>query len=200
MKNRTQNILFLTILTICIVLPSSDVVHGKTSNNIRWQRLETKYTIIQYRSIEDLKKISKKINYSIGDLSPKHLSSNSDFDDLANYLKKKVDSLYERVQEVLDMHKKTKKVFIKIYPNKNQLHTAYRKIYKKSLRTYETSLQPRAWYIYEINAICINVNDLNEGMLAHEMAHSIIDHYLLIRPPKASAEILARYVDRHLYK
>ena len=111
MKNRTQNILFLTILTVCIVLPSSDAVHGKTSNNIRWQRFETKYTIIQYRSIEDLKKISKKINYPIEDLSPKHLSSNSDFDDLANYLKKRVDSLYERVQEILDMHKKTKKVF-----------------------------------------------------------------------------------------
>jgi hypothetical protein len=30
------------------------------------------------------------------------------------------------------------------------------------------------------------------------MAHSIIDNYLLVRPPKATAEILARYVDSHL--
>jgi hypothetical protein len=35
-------------------------------------------------------------------------------------------------------------------------------------------------------------------MLAHEMAHCVIDHYLLIRPPMATAEILARYVDSHL--
>ena len=37
-----------------------------------------------------------------------------------------------------------------------------------------------------------------QGMLAHEMAHSIIDHYLTVRPPKRSAEILARFVDKHL--
>jgi hypothetical protein len=40
--------------------------------------------------------------------------------------------------------------------------------------------------------------DLHEGMLAHEMAHCIIDYFLLVRPPVASAEILARYVDEHL--
>jgi hypothetical protein len=38
-----------------------------------------------------------------------------------------------------------------------------------------------------------------EGILAHEIAHSIIDNYLLILPPKATAEILARYVDEHLF-
>jgi hypothetical protein len=37
-------------------------------------------------------------------------------------------------------------------------------------------------------------------MLAHEMAHSIIDHYLRVRPPHATAEILARYVDGHLFE
>ena len=36
------------------------------------------------------------------------------------------------------------------------------------------------------------------GMLAHEMAHAIIDDFLQVRPPMASAEILARYVDAHL--
>jgi hypothetical protein len=30
------------------------------------------------------------------------------------------------------------------------------------------------------------------------LAHFIIDHYLLVRPPAATAEILARYVDSHL--
>ena len=34
--------------------------------------------------------------------------------------------------------------------------------------------------------------------MAHEIAHAIIDHYLLIRPPRATAEILAHYVDEHL--
>ena len=44
----------------------------------------------------------------------------------------------------------------------------------------------------------IRVQDINEGILAHEMAHAIIDHFFDIRPPRATAEILARYVDKHL--
>jgi len=60
------------------------------------------------------------------------------------------------------------------------------------------NLRVRAWYIYERNTIYLNVRDVNEGIVAHEMAHAIIDHYLLVRPPRATAEILARYVDEHL--
>jgi Zn-dependent peptidase ImmA (M78 family) len=108
-------------------------------------------------------------------------------------LKKKVDALYERVQEILDMRKRIKKVTINIFQNKKQLRAAYQEIYKKPCKL-------RCWYIYEYNAIYINANDLHEGMLAHEMAHSIIDHYLTVRPPRATAEILARYVDSHLFE
>ena len=91
------------------------------------------------------------------------------------------------------MRKKMKKVTINIYHNKNQLHEAYQEIYLSPCRV-------RAWYEYRFNTVYINVGDVHEGMLAHEMAHSIIDHYLLVRPPAATAEILARYVDSHLSK
>ena len=42
------------------------------------------------------------------------------------------------------------------------------------------------------------MQDVHAGMLAHELAHAIIDHYLTVRPPAQTAEILARYVDSHL--
>ncbi len=48
--------------------------------------------------------------------------------------------------------------------------------------------------------IFINADDIHEGMLTHEMTHHIIDHFLTVRPPRASAEILAVYVDAHLFK
>ena len=60
-------------------------------------------------------------------------------------------------------------------------------------------LRTRAWYIYDLNTIFINVQDIDEGILTHKLAHHIIDHCLKVRPPKATAEILARYVDKHLY-
>jgi hypothetical protein len=35
--------------------------------------------------------------------------------------------------------------------------------------------------------------------LAHELAHAIIDHYLIVQPPKSTAEILARYTEEHVF-
>jgi hypothetical protein len=197
MKN-FPNILFLILWVACLALSSSDIVHAKALGDIQWQKLETKYTIIRYQSLKDLKKFNKKVDYSPKKWSLKRLFSNSATGNLEDNLKRKVDGLYKRAQEILDMRKKANKVLINIYPNKNQLHVVFRKTYKRTISPYDTFSPPRAWYVYESNTIHIHVNDLRAGMLAHEMAHSIIDHYLLVRPPKATAEILARYVDSHL--
>lgn len=199
MKNVLKRLLLIILWNLFVFSPCS-VVQGETSGDIPWQTLEAKYTIIHYKSSEDLKKFNRKVDYSPGEWGLKRLFSRSASDNLTDSLKKKVDALYERVQEILDMRKKMKKTKILIYPNQEQLHTAYSKIYKPSSRAYRTSRPPRAWYIYEYNTLYISVDDLHEGMLAHEMAHSIIDHYLMVRPPKATAEILARYVDSHLFE
>lgn len=158
---------------------------------LAWKNIETKYTVIHYQSFEDLKKFNYKVKYGQEQWSLKRLFSGSGPNDLVDGIITKVDVLFERVQEILDMRKKMKKVTINVYRDKEQLHDAYSKIYKGPCRI-------RAWYRYGNNTVYVHVNDLHEGMLAHELAHSIIDHYLLVRPPAATAEILARYVDSHL--
>jgi len=94
------------------------------------------------------------------------------------------------------MRGRIKKVVINIFPNKKRFHEVQNKVAGEKSRI---RARVRAWYIYEQNTIYINNDDVHEGILAHEMAHAIIDHYLTVRPPKATAEILARYVDKHLY-
>lgn len=89
------------------------------------------------------------------------------------------------------MRRRIEKTNIRIYPDERQLHEAHQGLYREPCHV-------RAWYSFETNTVFLNANDLKEGILAHELAHSIIDHYLLIRPPAATAEILARYVDGHL--
>jgi hypothetical protein len=164
------------------------VAQGETP---AWKNIETKYTVIHYQSFEDLKKFNYKVKYGQEQWSLKWLFSGSGPNDLVDGIITKVDVLFERVQEILDMRKKMKKVTINVYRYKEQLHDAYSKIYKGPCRI-------RAWYRYGNNTVYVHVNDLHEGMLAHELAHSIIDRYLLVRPPAATAEILARYVDSHL--
>jgi hypothetical protein len=169
------------------------VAKGQTSTGIVWQSIETKHTIIRYQSEKNLKKFNSRIKYRVERAGLKGLFSSSGSSDLKSTVSKKVDALFEKAQQILDMRKKMKKVTINVYPDKGQLQKAYESIYMKPCRI-------RAWYEYRFNTVYLNVNDTHEGMLAHEMAHGIIDHYLLVRPPSATAEILARYVDSHLKK
>ncbi len=59
----------------------------------------------------------------------------------------------------------------------------------------------RAWSQATLNGKgkSYNVDDVHDGILAHEITHVIVDHYLNIRPSKAIAEIIANYVDENLY-
>ncbi len=155
-----------------------------------WQTIETRYTSIKYISFKSLKQFDRDIDYSSNMSGLGFFSSSKD---PAASLHKKMDALYSRVAEILDMRRGMKKVAIRIYPGKKELHKAYGRIVGGVCRV-------RAWYIFTRNTIYVNADDVHEGMLAHEMAHAIIDHYFSVRPPRASAEILARYVDAHLFK
>jgi hypothetical protein len=180
----------------CLLASSSSLVMGEVSSLPSYGILETKYIILNYRSWEDLEDFEDAIDYSGGVFSK--VFSSSDGDDLQENVKNEVDALYRRVQEILKMRKKMKKVTIKILRNREEIKSAYRYIYRAGRRT-STKKVPRAWFRHKNNEIYINLDDLDEGMLAHEMAHSIIDNDLLINPPRTTPEILAQYVDRHLF-
>ncbi len=154
-----------------------------------WQTIETRYTVIKYTTFKALKQFERDIDFSPDGSGLGFFSSSKD---PAASIPKKMDALYARVAEILDMRRGMKKVNIEIYAGKKELHKAYTRIVGGVCRV-------RAWYLFSRNTIHINADDVHEGMLAHEMAHAIIDHYFSVRPPRASAEILARYVDAHLF-
>ena len=167
------------------------VAKGEPDADIHWQMIETRHTVVRYQSLEDLKKFDKKIKYRVGNSGLRSLFSSSGPNEPADTVTRKVDALFERAQQILDMRKRIKKVTINVYHDKKQLREAFERIYRKTCHI-------RAWYEYSYHTIFICIDDMHEGMLAHEMAHGIIDHYLKVRPPSATAEILARYVDSHL--
>ncbi len=178
----------LSILFVC----SPQNGFSEESFSDSWQSLETKYTAIHYHTVNDLYKFDRMVAYSPGQWGFPSLFKKSDPKDRLEKIGRKVDTLYERVQEILDMRKWFKKVSINLYADKKELDAAYFELYRQPC-------QIRAWYAYEFNTIYVNVEIRHEEILAHEMAHAIIDHYLLIRPPAAAAEILARYVHTHIY-
>ena len=173
------------------MLPLS-VLHAKEMVRSSWQRLETRHTILFYFGEKDLKKFDRQVEYSAGAWSFKKLFPSTKSANVSEELEKKVDALYERVQGILDMRKGMEKVSIRILRNAKQFHSVFYENYGKPCRL-------KAWYAYDHNSIYLNLSDVHEGILAHELAHSIVDHYLIVRPPRATAEILARYVDAHLF-
>ncbi len=102
----------------------------------------------------------------------------------------KLDAMAERVKTILGMPIQFK-IKINVYDSAESLKTAP-----------ETPLLLRAWYDRKTDTIYVNKNDVDEGVLAHEMAHAVIEHYLEqfgMMLPKKAHEILARYVDTHLF-
>jgi hypothetical protein len=187
-----RKILLLHLWYSFFFLWTVGTVFADSSVDTPWHIVDTKYTKIHYHFLKDLKKFNSNIDYSPSLMGLKWFFKKKSPSDIENEIKLKVDAVYEKVQEILDMRKSMKKVTIYISHDKQELHSLYQKIFKKPCHL-------RAWYVYELNTIYINVDDFHEGILAHEIAHSIIDYYLLIRPPKATTEILARYVDGHLF-
>ncbi len=152
----------------------------------------TKHTIITFNSSEDMVAFKAAIKFGSA-TSLSSIFSSASLQNAESGLKRNVDLLFEKVQKILDMRKKMRKIRIRVYSNAEQLHAAYEKIFKEKCTV-------RGWYLYEFNTVFLQVKDVHEGMLAHELGHAIIDHYLTVRPPRATAEILAKYVDMHLHE
>ncbi len=182
-----RSIIIWTGLLLLIPFQSAQADDGS------WHTLATRHTVIRYSNRGDLFKLNQKIQYFPGDTGIKSFMGPKDIQTLNDILKQKVDALFERAQEILDMRKQVAKVTIKVYPNQKALDAAYVALFREECLL-------RAWYIFEEKTVYINAEDVHEGMLAHEMGHHIIDHFLTVRPPATTAEILARYIDAHLYR
>jgi len=152
----------------------------------------TEYTTLVFNSTADMITFNTAINYPSGN-SLSFFFNSPELSTVQKNLIHKTDLLFQKVQMILDMRKKIRKVRVRLFSNEEQLQQAYVKIYNKKKNV-------RGWYVYNFNTVFLNVSDVHEGMLAHELAHAIIDNFLAARPPRATAEILARYVDKHLFE
>ena len=91
----------------------------------------------------------------------------------------RIDEIIERVQSLLDMHPAA--FHFDIFLKKNNEGGTI------------------AYYSHETRSITAVASRVTDGVLAHEIAHAIINAYFNPAPPEKSQEILAQYVDQHLW-
>ena len=138
-----------------------------------------------------MKLVNRRINLRFSDFySPRTYREKADMS-MEEILSDKFDAVFMKVQEILDMFPSKVHVAINVYKDKTGLNEAYEDIFHEP-NTAES------FYIYKTNIIYTTERAIREGLLAHEMAHCIIDHYFVILPPRKVQEMLAIYADVHL--
>jgi hypothetical protein len=149
--------------------------------------LKTNYITIVYNNEDELRRFGKDIY--LGSLSYllRNRKSVTAEDDLENRL----DVIVEKVESILEMYPKEVRFTIKLLPSEDAVHVVYRARYGKSADYI-------AFYSSIGKIIFVSVKDVDTGILAHEIAHAIIDLYYGISTPSRIHEILAEYVVAHL--
>lgn len=154
-----------------------------------WRKLETKYFTVEYDSRVNLNSVDRRINtreFYVSGLSAERAGA-----DVDKRVALRLDAIFARAKEILDMWPPKLHVKISIFKDRDELSDEYFKIFKK--REYFKS-----FYIYRYNTIYTSGEDISDSVVAHEMGHSIVDHYFSIIPPARVRELLASYVDMHL--
>jgi len=151
----------------------------------------SKFCTVCYENDVNLKKVNIRVNPEFSNFySPRNYKENPGIL-IEDIISNKLDAIFNRAEEILDMYPAKIHVAINIYKTQEELNKVYEEFFNEPNKAV-------SFYIYKTNTIYTVESRLNENMLAHEMAHCIIDHYFIIMPPKKIQEMLAVYVDIHL--
>jgi hypothetical protein len=151
-----------------------------------WEKAyETKYSTIYYTDDSDLINFTGKISAGFqlfGESQEKN----------PLLAKNRVDRIVERVRQLLDMYPPEFRFNIYIYKSYQDMELKY-------LGMGNFGKSPIAFYSHKKRAVYLSLSHITDGILAHEIAHAVINFFFAVPPPARMQEILAQYVDRHLW-
>jgi len=110
---------------------------------------------------------------------------------VADEVGSKVDVVLARVEKVLEMFPKNMKFRIVLLPSDKEVAKAYKRLYARNVDFI-------SFYSPHDKTVYLSVNDANLNVLAHELAHVVVDHYFSISPPAKIHEVLAQFAETHL--
>lgn len=174
--------LFFLILLIAFFLSGSAGVSAWAGE---LKNISTYYATIYYPENRLLIEFAEKIKRQSSVLNP-------DVAKAEKSVKEDLDRIVFRVKTLLDMYPVNFRFTIRIYRDYESLKVAYR----------ESGLigsSPIAFYSSSTETIYLTVEKLNGGILAHEIAHAVINTYFDTPPPAKMQEILSQYVDKHIW-
>jgi len=169
-------------LIACLALILAPAWAGQRQDGGR--RLETAYSTISYHREADLLGFGRKLGKGQAALIRDNARA-------AETAREEVDRLVYHVRTLLDMHPPLLRFNIIVLSDYNEIRKAYASL-------GFDGPAPIAFYRQRSQTIYVSVDKLTPGVLAHEVAHAVINAFFSTPPPAQMQEILAQYVDRHL--
>jgi hypothetical protein len=148
---------------------------------------QTRYSTVRYSRDAELTEFGIKIL-----MFDEPLYKYAEKDILTVAVRDNVDAIVDRVKTLLDMNPRDLRFTIRIYPAHSDIKAMY-------LEHGMLGKAPYAFYSHNERTIYVSLEMLTPGMLAHETAHAVMNSYFAVPPPADMQEVLARYVDRHLW-
>ncbi|MBI5560150.1 MAG: hypothetical protein HY883_02615 [Deltaproteobacteria bacterium] len=180
-SNITRNLFLLNLITVVFLF---SVQEALAANNGQ-QSFETRYAAVYYPDEDALHDFGKKI----GGIA--FLGRDPERDRAS--IGATVDRIVFRVETILDMFPNDFHFNVYIYPTYAEIKDIYR---EKGF--IEDS--PVAFYSHTSMGIYLAAEKITDRVFAHEIAHAVINSYFLTPPPAGMQEILAQYVDKHLWE
>lgn len=174
-KTIQKSFLLLGILLLCCV------------DTARAQEQRSRYATLSYpnrevlQEFDDNLRLNRKLNYAMR----KNVVT------VADEVLAKIDIIIEKVQIVLDMFPEYYHVNLVLLPDDDDVARMYK-------RKYGKRVDHIAYYSLSEKTIYISVDDTRLRVIAHEIGHSVVDHYFKVRPPYTIHELMAQFAEKHV--
>jgi len=182
--------IFVRRVLLIWVLFLADPVSGELLDYSTYRVLNTEFAriffsedhvITRFNRVLELGRVEQLVNWG-------SLQSS----DAGQVVTAKIDALFRRVEEILDMRPAGLRTTMIIATDSREFRSIYQ-------RMYHTETNLIAFYSPARNVIVIDPTTVTANVLAHEMAHAVIHaYYGNANTPSKIHEILAQYVDIHL--
>jgi len=151
------------------------------------QELEAKHATIVYSDNRQLSDFNRGVR--MGSLL--YLMFNQKSVEAAREAREKVDAVVERVQAILDMFPRSLRFKLVLLRGKEDVGDAYQKKFSRRADFI-------AFYSPEDKTVYVSVDDVSLAVLAHEIAHVVVDSYFEVSAPVRVHEVLAQYVEAQI--
>jgi hypothetical protein len=150
-------------------------------------QFKTRYSTVRYEKDELLRKFNTKVSLGPISYTARYINNTSIEDQTRN----KIDAIIEKTESILDMFPRDLHFNVVLLASEADVQNIFKVKYGKKSNFI-------SFYSPGNKTVYLSVNDIRLGVLAHELAHVILDNYFDVPPPVKIHELLSQYVETHI--